>query len=74
MIVLNRPYTVNAVSWSFSGQMQTLLPSVTFQALVDGIDGDTIIVPDIPGFPKTKYTLPARIQRQTEYRCLYSAY
>jgi len=57
-ITINAPYLIDALEWSYDVGNRSLLPSTTLTALVNGEDGETIIIPDIPdggGYTNTNF-------------------
>lgn len=55
-IEINDLYTVEDVSWAYSSQNMTLMPTVSFRAVTEGNPGDTLEVPVEP--PTAGYDIP----------------
>ena len=47
-IPIHAPYMIDSVSWTFDTKNKIRLPSIDFTALVNGVSGETITIPDIP--------------------------
>jgi hypothetical protein len=47
-IEIHAPYTISSLSWGYDVSNRSLLPSIELGALVNGEDGETITIPDIP--------------------------
>lgn len=75
------PYIITGVSWKPNHKTAELLPSVTLRVVVDGMDGDTIGMPDLPDAGPTKYPFPetnpqinSTIHTQFKSICYYGAF
>lgn len=47
-ITLHQPYTLEGISWNYDPINKLLLPSINLNVLVNGPNGETITIPDIP--------------------------
>ena len=79
MTIINAPYIIDELSWKFIHETGEMIPSVTLKVIIDGMDGDTIIVPNIPADGPTKYAFPITNSKagspviNYQYICLYGS-
>lgn len=45
---IHAPYLIDDIQWEYDVSKKLLVPNVTLQALVNGQDGETVTIPDIP--------------------------
>lgn len=45
---IHAPYLIDGMSWSYSSINKIMLPNMSLVALVNGIPGETVTIPDIP--------------------------